>query len=226
MLDLSATVKKHVDPSAPVPLRMMAAKALVPLPPPDMITALFVLTSDPDEKVRATAVESAGQVAGPHPQLGAAGRGGGPCGPRLVPRPAGEAGRLRRDAGPQRLHAGRRGVPCGLVLQRAHRGDHQPEPAASPSPRGGRPAAVPQPELRSGAHRRGLRLLRPLGPGPRRRPADACGTGAHLRARRPRPRRRMRGPRPTRSSRSTPSSRTRMRLRSTRASGSPWPSGS
>jgi hypothetical protein len=41
---------------------MMAAKALVPLPPPDMITALYLLTSDPDEKVRATALESAGKL--------------------------------------------------------------------------------------------------------------------------------------------------------------------
>jgi len=62
ILELSATVRKHVDPSAPVPLRMMAAKALVPLPPPDMVTALFVLTSDPDEKVRAMAVDSAGKL--------------------------------------------------------------------------------------------------------------------------------------------------------------------
>ena len=59
MFELSATLRKHVDPSAPAPLRMMAAKALVPLPPPDMITALFLLTSDADEKVRTTAVESA-----------------------------------------------------------------------------------------------------------------------------------------------------------------------
>src|SRR5215469_194147 len=60
--DLAAAVKKHVDPGAPVPLRMMAAKALVPLPPPDMITALFLLTADADDKVRATAVETAGKL--------------------------------------------------------------------------------------------------------------------------------------------------------------------
>jgi hypothetical protein len=59
MLEISATVKKHVDPTAPVLLRMMAAKALVPLPPPDMITALFLLTADADEKVRTTAEDSA-----------------------------------------------------------------------------------------------------------------------------------------------------------------------
>ena len=59
MFELSATLRKHVDPGSPIPLRMMAAKALVPLPPPDMITALFLLTADADEKVRSTAVESA-----------------------------------------------------------------------------------------------------------------------------------------------------------------------
>jgi hypothetical protein len=59
MFELSPTLRKHVDPGSPVPLRMMAAKALVPLPPPDMITALFLLTADADEKVRSTAVESA-----------------------------------------------------------------------------------------------------------------------------------------------------------------------
>jgi len=62
MFDLSPTLKKHVDPGSPIPLRMMAAKALVPLPPPDMITALFLLTADADEKVRTTAVESAGKL--------------------------------------------------------------------------------------------------------------------------------------------------------------------
>lgn len=62
MFDLSPTLKKHVDPGSPIPLRMMAAKALVPLPPPDMITALFLLTADADEKVRTTAVESASKL--------------------------------------------------------------------------------------------------------------------------------------------------------------------
>jgi len=62
MLELSPNLRKHVDPGSPVVLRMMAAKALVPLPPPDMITALFLLTADADEKVRTTAVESAAKL--------------------------------------------------------------------------------------------------------------------------------------------------------------------
>lgn len=59
---LPPNMKKHVDPKAPVPLRMMCAKALVPLAPPDMVGALFMLTYDADEKVRATAIESAAKL--------------------------------------------------------------------------------------------------------------------------------------------------------------------
>jgi len=56
---LPPNMRKHVDPKAPVPLRMMAAKSLVPLPPPDMIGALFMLTFDPDQGVRDTAAKTA-----------------------------------------------------------------------------------------------------------------------------------------------------------------------
>src|SRR3954466_701363 len=56
---LPANFQKHVDPKAPVPLRMMGAKALVPMNPKDMATALFMLTFDADESVRQTAVKSA-----------------------------------------------------------------------------------------------------------------------------------------------------------------------
>ena len=56
---LPANFQKHVDPKAPVPLRMMGAKALVPMGPKDMATALFMLTFDADDTVRQTAVNSA-----------------------------------------------------------------------------------------------------------------------------------------------------------------------
>ena len=42
-----------------MPLRMMAAKGLVPLQPNDMVGALFMLTFDPDASVRDTAVKTA-----------------------------------------------------------------------------------------------------------------------------------------------------------------------
>ena len=56
---LPQNMRKHVDPKSPVPLRMMGAKALAPMAPPDMIGALFVLAYDPDEKIRDTAVATA-----------------------------------------------------------------------------------------------------------------------------------------------------------------------
>jgi hypothetical protein len=56
---LPQNMRKHVDPKAPVPLRMMAAKTLVPLSPSDMLGALFMLTYDPDVGVRETAQKTA-----------------------------------------------------------------------------------------------------------------------------------------------------------------------
>lgn len=56
---LPTNFQKHVDPKAPVPLRMMGAKALVPMGPKEMATALFMLTFDADPAVRETAVKSA-----------------------------------------------------------------------------------------------------------------------------------------------------------------------
>src|SRR5207248_6154608 len=45
--------------SAPVPLRMMGAKALVPMGPKEMATALFMLTFDADAAIREAATKSA-----------------------------------------------------------------------------------------------------------------------------------------------------------------------
>jgi len=56
---LPSNFQKHVDPKAPVPLRMMGAKVLVPMGPKEMATALFMLTFDPDHAVRETAEKSA-----------------------------------------------------------------------------------------------------------------------------------------------------------------------
>ncbi|NRD50953.1 MULTISPECIES: hypothetical protein [Corallococcus] len=55
---LPPNLRKHVDPNAPVPLRMMAAKSLVPLNPADMLGALYMLTFDPDAGVRETAAKT------------------------------------------------------------------------------------------------------------------------------------------------------------------------
>jgi hypothetical protein len=56
---LPPNMRKHVDPSAPVPLRMMAAKGLVPLSPPDMASVLFMLMYDGEAGVRDTAGKTA-----------------------------------------------------------------------------------------------------------------------------------------------------------------------
>lgn len=47
--------RKHVDPAAPVPLRSMAAKGLVPLNPSEMAHCLAMLTTDADAKVAESA---------------------------------------------------------------------------------------------------------------------------------------------------------------------------
>jgi hypothetical protein len=59
---LPPNMRKHVDPAAPPPLRMMAAKALVPLAPADLLGALFMLTFDPDANVRETASKTAASL--------------------------------------------------------------------------------------------------------------------------------------------------------------------
>jgi hypothetical protein len=57
---LPKPLQKHADPGAPVALRMMGAKGLVPATAPvDLVTLLFMLASDEDEKVRETATRTA-----------------------------------------------------------------------------------------------------------------------------------------------------------------------
>jgi len=56
---LPANFQKHVDPKAPMPLRLMGAKGLVPMSPKDMATALFMLTFDADAAVREAATKNA-----------------------------------------------------------------------------------------------------------------------------------------------------------------------
>ena len=60
---LPQNMRKHVDPAAPVPLRMMAAKALVPVGPSEMVGLLFMLTYDADPAVRETAQKTAASLA-------------------------------------------------------------------------------------------------------------------------------------------------------------------
>jgi hypothetical protein len=59
---LPENMKKHIDPKAPVPLRMMAAKALIPLNPADMLSVLFILSYDPEANVREQVAKTAGAL--------------------------------------------------------------------------------------------------------------------------------------------------------------------
>ncbi len=57
---LPRPLQKHADPRAPLPIRMMGAKGLVPaVAPADLATLLFRLAYDPDEAVRDAAARTA-----------------------------------------------------------------------------------------------------------------------------------------------------------------------
>lgn len=60
----SATVRKHVDPASPPPLRMMAAKAMAPMPPLELASALYQLRFDPESRIRDAATQSLGELPG------------------------------------------------------------------------------------------------------------------------------------------------------------------
>ncbi len=59
---VSEKLRKHLDPKAPAPLRMMAARSMVPMGPKDMVTVLCALSSDDDEKVQAAAKKSLAEL--------------------------------------------------------------------------------------------------------------------------------------------------------------------
>jgi hypothetical protein len=57
--ELPPNLRKHVDPASPKPLRLMAAKALVPMAPAQITASLYILTHDPERDVAETAHASA-----------------------------------------------------------------------------------------------------------------------------------------------------------------------
>jgi hypothetical protein len=59
---LPPNFRKHVDPASPKPLRGMAAKGLVPMAPPQIATALFMLTFDADPDIAEQARKTAGTL--------------------------------------------------------------------------------------------------------------------------------------------------------------------
>ena len=67
---LPPPLRKHLDPSAPLPARMMAAKGMVPLPPREMVIVMSGLSLDDDENVASAARESLRAAAGKDPAAG------------------------------------------------------------------------------------------------------------------------------------------------------------
>ncbi len=51
-------IRRHVDPAAPVPLRMMGARAMVPAPPEELVPMLVALSMDPDTSISDAARQS------------------------------------------------------------------------------------------------------------------------------------------------------------------------
>lgn len=56
---LTPALRKHVDPAAPLPLRSMGARLLVPASPHDAVCLLYMLSFDADEGVREQAQKNA-----------------------------------------------------------------------------------------------------------------------------------------------------------------------
>jgi hypothetical protein len=54
--------RRHLDASSPLPMRMMAAKGMAPLPPVDMAIVVAGLSLDADEKIAASARETLGKL--------------------------------------------------------------------------------------------------------------------------------------------------------------------
>lgn len=59
---LPQAARRAADPASPAVGRMMAARGLAPMAPKDLVTAQFVLTFDPDAKVREAATAALGKL--------------------------------------------------------------------------------------------------------------------------------------------------------------------
>lgn len=55
-------LRRHIDPASPAPLRLMAARGMVPMGPRDMVTVLCCLSYDDDEKIGPAATKSLAEL--------------------------------------------------------------------------------------------------------------------------------------------------------------------
>ncbi len=60
---MSEGLRKVVGPGAPAALKMMAARGLAPLKPAEQVTALYQISLEPDEALKAAATKSASELA-------------------------------------------------------------------------------------------------------------------------------------------------------------------
>jgi hypothetical protein len=63
--ELSPAVQRAIGPAAPAQVRQMAARGLAPLPPPELLTALYQISLTGDATLRYTATETAGALPDP-----------------------------------------------------------------------------------------------------------------------------------------------------------------
>ena len=59
---VSEASRKHVDPKSPPPVRLMAARGMVPMGPKDMVTVLVCLNYDEDDKISQSAAKSLAEL--------------------------------------------------------------------------------------------------------------------------------------------------------------------
>ena len=59
---VSQAARKHVDPKSPPPVRLMAARGMVPMGPKDMVTVLVCLNYDEDDKISQSAAKSLAEL--------------------------------------------------------------------------------------------------------------------------------------------------------------------
>ncbi len=59
---LPPSVERAVGPKAPAPMKLMAARGLAPLPPVEMVTALYQLSFSDDEAIKSAAFKSAAEL--------------------------------------------------------------------------------------------------------------------------------------------------------------------
>ena len=62
ILESLGPAKKFVDPESPASVRAMAARGALPLPPPQIVTVLFVLSLDGDVGIRERASASLAEL--------------------------------------------------------------------------------------------------------------------------------------------------------------------